>query len=886
MAKVLYTTYRGQDIYIDWEKIYRYQPAYWTKLLDPAWYESMTDIKLAIDVALTPPPPPPPPPLEYVCPTCGAKFSTQAKLDAHIASAHPLPPPPPADELIETFQGVKIYWSPTLKIFKAQVTPAYLAVGYTLEECKIEIAKILDFLTPPPLGTWPWPMTGVQEWFEALWDKVVSGPLAALNSFWTAHIEPKLTWMQDRLEESIDWVYNKLEPIISGVATAVLDVWTSVSTSISNMWTAISTGISDIGSWIWNQINPVLTAITTKITNVWDDLSTAVGGVITNITTALTNVRKLILDKVIEKANDILSGISTSLGNVADSLWTAIGTGFDNVGTWISTSTGAIWDSVLGLSSDLLNGMATSLGTALSGLFDGILKSLGNTAEMIFGAVNFVIAKLRSGVMLLLGSFLDVLTNAFSSSSPPKEIMVASNVLMQTSWQKQINMIDVAYKSEPTAEGLQQSAIDIQTAMIVAATVAIGTGIAADLAHPLKNMGFRPTIREMVYWSGIPAVTAAIATTPTAIGLLTPLRYALMKKWMPMKPAADDIIRFSVREVYRPERREALLVDYPGAEYQDLMAFNGFLPVFAEHFWMAHWILPSISQLNEMLYRGHIDRSVWMKYVEYNDYIPEMIPKLEKIIYSPYTRVDIRRMWDMRVVTEAEVLENYKWLGYDDEHAQRMTLWTKIYTLESELRSRYSKGWITADTVRTELLDAGMPEKRIDEWVEKIVKSGQADRMTAERDLTKTDILRLFKLNLMSDNEAIGMLQDLGYDEDEASYLIQIQKYEPEIVLRELTMSQILKSYSNEIYTRNETKNALLEAGWSEQAAETLLKLEDIKLKDAQTVKMMEKELSRTDIVKGIKVEIIDANTGYMYLQYLGYSDWEIGFIFALEGIE
>lgn len=47
------------------------------------------------------------PPPQYVCPTCGTSFSSQAELDAHIASAHPAPlgyQCPYCDETFPTLQ--------------------------------------------------------------------------------------------------------------------------------------------------------------------------------------------------------------------------------------------------------------------------------------------------------------------------------------------------------------------------------------------------------------------------------------------------------------------------------------------------------------------------------------------------------------------------------------------------------------------------------------------------------------------------------------------------------------------------------------------------------------------------------------------------------------
>lgn len=792
---------------------------------------------------------------------------------------------PEPDEYRETFRGVDIYWQPAYNRFWAQVAAGNVAVGDTIEEIKTSISEILDFLEPAPPATWAWPLAGVQEWFETLYNKVVAGPLSALQSFWTTHIMPKLEWVRDQIDLTINWLWDKIELVISGIATTLGNVRDDLLWMLSMVSRMITDYIAILFGWLWDKIEPAITAVVTKMTDVRDYIWSKVRNVLEDLNTLVRMISSSITGYLAVLIEWLWNNITTTLSNVSNTLWTAITAGLDNVGTWIETSTNAIWDSVLGLADDLLGGMATKLGESLSGFFDSMLKSLGNTAEMIFGAVNFVISKVRDGIITLMAGFMDVITNAMSSGSPPQELLVASNVLMETAWQKQISMIDAIHHSDPSGEDISQTAWNIQSSLLLAGATVLGTGLAADFANPLSQMGFRATTRELVYWSGIPSVTAAIATVPAAIGIVIGLRYWFMERWTPMIPPATDIIRFSVREVYREDRREALLVNYPGAEYQTLIAKQGFKPEFAEHYWMAHWILPSVGQLNEMLYRGKITSDIWRKYVEYNDLIPEMIPKLEEIIYKPYTRVDIRRMWDIGVVTDEEVLENYLWLGYDQEHAERMTLWTKAYIIAGDVRSLYSKGWIDEAAATQMLVDVGIPAERVDVFMKRIVKTEQATRMTTERDLTKTDIMRMLKNGIFTSTETVGLLMDIGYDEDEATYLVELQLYQPEIELRELSMSNILKAYRYETYTRDEAKNALIESGWTESAAEALLKLEDAKLLEAQTERARERDLTRTDIIKGLKAEIITNETGYNYLGYLGYSDWEINFIFTLEGI-
>jgi len=208
--------------------------------------------------------------------------------------------------------------------------------------------------------------------------------------------------------------------------------------------------------------------------------------------------------------------------------------------------------------------------------------------------------------------------------------------------------------------------------------------------------------------------------------------------------------------------------------YYKYMAELGFNFYHASNYWAEHWKLPALGQLNEMLHRKVINPQQYEDYLRYNDYIKESWPWLTAISYRPYTRVDTRRMWDLGLLSDAEVHTNYMDLGYDEEHATRMTIWTKAYVLSVELRARYSKGWITANQVLEEIIAAGVPKKRAETWVQKIVKPEKEGRTTVERDITKAEIVKGVKEGILLEEDAIEMLLGMGYDASEAEYILLV----------------------------------------------------------------------------------------------------------------
>ena len=363
--------------------------------------------------------------------------------------------------------------------------------------------------------------------------------------------------------------------------------------------------------------------------------------------------------------------------------------------------------------------------------------------------------------------------------------------------------------------------------------------------------------------------------------LFAPYERELNAKYQNLIPQANDNVRFALREVWDPTRRTELLTELPGGEYYSRLNQNGFSNEIGDDYWAAHWVLPSVGQLNEMLHRRVIDEPIWDRFVKYNDFDPTVRPWLKEISYNPYTRVDIRRMLDLRLVTRDEVKDNYLDLGYDDEHAEKMTVWTLAYTLAVELRARYSKGWITADDIRSELAETGMPAARIEDYLQKIIKAETQGQVDAERDLTKTDITRSVKKGIITEDEGITRLMDLGYGEAEAEFILEsilTEQISEEIEKdRELSKSDILEGVSVGVIPWDDGKTMLINLGYSEDEADYIL---NIRVPPAQTRRIIkERDLTKAEIVKGVKKEILTFDEGRDMLIDLGYDTNEATFI-------
>ena len=142
-------------------------------------------------------------------------------------------------------------------------------------------------------------------------------------------------------------------------------------------------------------------------------------------------------------------------------------------------------------------------------------------------------------------------------------------------------------------------------------------------------------------------------------------------------PPPQDLITMAVRDVFNPERVAEFKQneDFP-EEFAFWAEQQGINRDWAEKYWEAHWVLPSVQMGYEMLHRRVINEQQLRNLMSAQDIIPGWRDALIAISYSPYTRVDIRRMYDVDVLNEQQVFEAYQDIGYDKEKARKLTNFT------------------------------------------------------------------------------------------------------------------------------------------------------------------------------------------------------------------
>lgn len=270
-------------------------------------------------------------------------------------------------------------------------------------------------------------------------------------------------------------------------------------------------------------------------------------------------------------------------------------------------------------------------------------------------------------------------------------------------------------------------------------------------------------------------------------------------------PSATDIIAFAVREVYSPEIAEAFgqfegLDEVYDKAQTDILAIGMSKENFGKY-WAAHWMLPSVGQGFEMLHRRVIPFSgeggnglSLERLMTALDIMPAWRQPLTDISYSPFTRVDVRRMHKIGVITDKELVDAYMDLGYDAEKAEKMAEFTILYNAEPE------------DSQQT-----------------------AADKDKAkERDLTKADVLNGYRDGLLEKGESETALTALGYDAIEVEYYIARVEYNREKDETDLYLKYYHDAYVRGIMSHNDLVDKLGQLNLSGIRIEYLFKIWDL----------------------------------------------------------
>jgi len=227
-------------------------------------------------------------------------------------------------------------------------------------------------------------------------------------------------------------------------------------------------------------------------------------------------------------------------------------------------------------------------------------------------------------------------------------------------------------------------------------------------------------------------------------------------------PPQSDLIRFQVREIFKPDvvEKYGLAEEFPHAILEHSQKL-GISDEIMQWYWKAHWFLPSPTQVYTMLHRLHPEvlkvtapsydfSPEFMKecettpetvadFLRIADYSTFWRKRLMAISYRPLTRVDLRRIYMLGIVSDAEVVANLRQTGYTKRDAEKLLRHFKTKKVPrarrltlAQLRTMYGYGIIQENEFDAELSEMGFEIGDI-KLIKKLLKRGIREREIKEK---------------------------------------------------------------------------------------------------------------------------------------------------------
>jgi len=205
------------------------------------------------------------------------------------------------------------------------------------------------------------------------------------------------------------------------------------------------------------------------------------------------------------------------------------------------------------------------------------------------------------------------------------------------------------------------------------------------------------------------------------------------KALIPSIPSVSDLVRFAVREAYP----DADTFEEHYARMSEWIGKIGYSQYFADAFWTAHWIIPSIGKADTMLHRGKITEEEHTALYILNDIRPEDIPRLRALTWKLPGRIESRWMFRWGEVDVSDLRDALVMDGLDPAYADKVAIavaknqfLSDINRQIANIKADYARGYSVEATLRADLGHLGLRA----EMVEYHVVDALADRERAIHD--------------------------------------------------------------------------------------------------------------------------------------------------------
>jgi len=287
------------------------------------------------------------------------------------------------------------------------------------------------------------------------------------------------------------------------------------------------------------------------------------------------------------------------------------------------------------------------------------------------------------------------------------------------------------------------------------------------------------------------------------------------------------------------------------------------------------WVPLDVSEVVAGVVQNHITTAEGVAMAALVGVTPELFNLLVENHGNPPSPTDAlewfnrglidRAMFD-QIFRESHTKDKYIPLFFNARH--------RLLTL-AEIRLLFRDGAMTRDEAITRLLDLGhTPENAAI-----IINGASAQRTAKARDLTRDQVVALYRDQIITADDARSMLHAMGWDDQDAQWIIDLANLQRLQVFMNAAISRVRSQYVAYRIDSNTASAALDSLQVATDARDSYLTLWDIE-RSVST-----KELTTAEVISAAKKQIITADDAYNRLLGQGYAADDAAIKLAIAGL-
>ena len=179
-------------------------------------------------------------------------------------------------------------------------------------------------------------------------------------------------------------------------------------------------------------------------------------------------------------------------------------------------------------------------------------------------------------------------------------------------------------------------------------------------------------------------------------------------------------------------------------------------------------------------------------------------------------------------VAEPQIIAIYEYFGLTEEDARKMMLSYFKSLTTSQIEGLFKKGLIDEAKAKEKLMRNEYTEEDA-ELIISLWKAEEEEKTKEEvKELNRSLLDRLFIADLISEDDYRNKLRELGYTDEDIDLLVNLAKTKKEVRVEEpkvLSKSDVLKAYREELIDEETAKKKLKELNYTDEDIELLLNM-------------------------------------------------------------